>query len=116
MNDNKPTVNDIIRAKEIAKRNGLEVTLPDSKVEIAKNIAIAAGYKVQEPDNIAKALEIATKAGYTVSRKEPEVPQAATQQAPGTDTPPATSATAPEQKSQEDINFDNYLKAAASYL
>lgn len=111
MNDNKPTVNDIIRAKEIAKRNGYEVTLPDSKVEIAKNIATAAGYKVQEPGDIAKALDVATKAGYTVSRKADTKP---TTVVPQQDTS-TTKGAAPE-KSQEDINYDNYLKAAASYL
>lgn len=106
MNDNNPTVNDIIRAKEIAKRNGLDVTLPDSKVEIAKNIATAAGYKVQEPGDIAKALDVATKAGYTVSRKEDPKPAPA----------PRHDTSAEKKKSQEDINYDRYLQAAASYL
>ena len=114
MINEKVDVNDIMIAKEIARRNGYDVTLPDSKVDIAKNIAKAAGYKVQEPGDIANALEIATKAGYTVSR--PNQPAPATPE--HRHDRPATSATpAPEQKkSQEDINFDRYLQAAASYL
>ncbi len=114
MINEKVDVNDIMIAKEIARRNGYDVTLPDSKVDIAKNIAKAAGYKVQEPGDIASALEIATKAGYTVSRPSQPAPAPAERK----QNSPATSATpAPEQKkSQEDINFDRYLQAAASYL
>lgn len=114
MINEKVDVNDIMIAKEIARRNGYDVTLPDSKVDIAKNIAKAAGYKVQEPGDIASALEIATKAGYTVSRPSQPAPEPAERK----QNSPATSATpAPEQKkSQEDINFDRYLQAAASYL
>jgi len=113
MINEKVDVNDIMIAKEIARRNGYNVSLPDSKVDIAKNIAKAAGYKVQEPGDIANALEIATKAGYTVSR--PNQPAPAPERRQNTQTPSATPA--PQQKkSQEDINFDRYLQAAASYL
>lgn len=113
MINEKVDVNDIMIAKEIARRNGYDVSLPDSKIDIAKNIAKAAGYKVQEPGDIVNALEIATKAGYTVSR--PNQPTPAPEHKHDRQ---ATSATpAPEQKkSQEDINFDRYLQAAASYL
>lgn len=113
MINEKVDVNDIMIAKEIARRNGYDVTLPDSKIDIAKNIAKSAGYKVQEPGDIANALEIATKAGYTVSRPNQPAPAPERKQ-----NRPAPSATpAPQQKkSQEDINFDRYLQAAASYL
>lgn len=114
MINEKVDVNDIMIAKEIARRNGYNVSLPDSKIDIAKNIAKSAGYKVQEPGDIANALEIATKAGYTVSRPSntPAPERKHDRQAPS-----ATPAPAPQQKkSQEDINFDNYLQAAASYL
>lgn len=112
MINEKVDVNDIMIAKEIARRNGYNVSLPDSKVDIAKNIAKSAGYKVQEPGDIANALEIATKAGYTVSRPS-NTP--APERKPDRQAPSATPA--PQQKkSQEDINFDRYLQAAASYL
>lgn len=115
MINEKVDVNDIMIAKEIARRNGYNVSLPDSKVDIAKNIAKAAGYKVQEPGDIANALEIATKAGYTVSRPSntPAPERKNARQAPSATPAPAP---APQKKSQEDINFDNYLQAAASYL
>lgn len=113
MINEKVDVNDIMIAKEIARRNGYDVTLPDSKIDIAKNIAKSAGYKVQEPGDIANALEIATKAGYTVSR--PNQPASAPERKQNRPATPATPA--PQQKkSQEDINFDRYLQAAASYL
>jgi len=113
MINEKVDVNDIMIAKEIARRNGYDVSLPDSKVDIAKNIAKAAGYKVQEPGDIANALEIATKAGYTVSRPNQSAP--APERKPSSHAPSATPAPA-QKKSQEDINFDRYLQAAASYL
>ena len=113
MINEKVDVNDIMIAKEIARRNGYDVTLPDSKIDIAKNIAKSAGYKVQEPGDIANALEIATKAGYTVSR--PNQPAPAPEHRHNAQEPSETPA--PQQKkSQEDINFDRYLQAAASYL
>lgn len=115
MINEKVDVNDIMIAKEIARRNGYNVSLPDSKIDIAKNIAKSAGYKVQEPGDIANALEIATKAGYTVSR--PNQPAPATAPEHKHDRPATSAKPAPQQKkSQEDINFDRYLQAAASYL
>lgn len=120
--NNNVDVNDIIVAKEIARRNGYDVSLPDNKVEIAKNVATAAGYTVtKKPEpttpnqtDIAAALDIATRAGYTVSKPAPA--PAATQTTVASATPAAETTPATPQKSQEDINFDRYLQAAASYL
>lgn len=121
--NNNVDVNDIIVAKEIARRNGYDVSLPDNKVEIAKNVATAAGYTVtKKPEpasnraDIAAALDIATRAGYTVSKPAPAPAATQTTVASATPASETTPATPPPQKSQEDINFDRYLQAAASYL
>jgi hypothetical protein len=109
------TVQDIIKAKEIVRNNGMDCSLPDSKLEIAKNIAKAAGYTVQKteqntatppstepavnpptytPEKIAQALDIATAAGYTVKK-------APVQEQPAQPTPaPATQPATPDNNTQ----------------
>ena len=131
------TVQDIVKAKEIARQNGYVVNLPTDKVEIAKNIATAAGYTVKEApkpaaqetapaaqpavDPVVQALKIATDAGYTIAKApapKPTAAPAATPAAPATDTTAAAqpAETQPAAPSQEDINYGWIEKAAASML
>lgn len=140
------TVQDIIKAKEIVRNNGMDCSLPDSKLEIAKNIAKAAGYTVQKaeqntatppsteppanpptytPEKIAQALDIATAAGYTVKKapvqeQPPAQPAPAAQPAtPDNNTQSAQTAVStiePPAKNQEDINYGWIEQAAASML
>lgn len=42
------SVEEILRAKRVARENGYTVELPKDKVEQAYNIATAAGYKIKE--------------------------------------------------------------------
>jgi hypothetical protein len=74
------SIDDILKAKEVVRNAGYGVSLPDNKLDIAKNIAKANGYTVRKnptgttstvsTDDINQALRIATDAGYTV-RKAP---------------------------------------------
>lgn len=47
------SVEEILRAKRIAREAGYNVTLPSNKLDIAKNIAREAGYVVKEPSKVA---------------------------------------------------------------
>jgi len=133
------TVQDIIKAKEIVRNNGMDCSLPDSKLEIAKNIAKAAGYTVQKaeqapaaaanttasqpasttpnytPDQIAQALDIATNAGYSVKKAntEPSVKQTPVQ---SQDSQTTVNTIKSPAKNQEDINYGWIEQAAASML
>ena len=94
------SVNDIIRAKQIAREAGYSVSLPDNQLDIAKNIARANGYQVEEPDrnytnpsvkgpaqtrkdDIDQAMRVAIDAGYSVSKAPLATP--ATREQPGVD-------------------------------
>lgn len=132
------TVQDIIKAKEIVRNNGMDCTLPDSKLEIAKNIAKAAGYTVQKaepnpapkqtaqpapantpsytPEQIAQALDIATNAGYSVKRATAPAQQATQQTTQPQNNNAAVNTTEPPAKNQEDINYGWIEQAAASML
>lgn len=70
------SIDDILAAKETVKNAGYGVSLPNNKLDIAKNIAKANGYTVRKAGtnntaDINQALRVATDAGYTV-RKEPQ--------------------------------------------
>lgn len=104
------SIDDILAAKETVKNAGYGVSLPNNKLDIAKNIARANGYTVRKAstdnrNDINTALRVATDAGYTVrkapaepvSRPAPK-PAPAPAQAPAPATPapaPATPAPAP---------------------
>lgn len=90
------SIDDILKAKEIVRNAGYGVSLPDNKLDIAKNIAKANGYTVRKndtanADDINQALRIATDAGYTVRKNINVQPQVK----PETPTAPATPAEAP---------------------
>jgi hypothetical protein len=105
------SIDDILAAKETVKNAGYGVSLPNNKLDIAKNIAKANGYTVRKANtdnrnDINTALRVATDAGYTV-RKAPAEPvsrpapksapaPAPAKPAPAPATPaPATPAPAP---------------------
>lgn len=72
------SIDDILAAKETVKNAGYGVSLPNNKLDIAKNIAKANGYTVRKAstdnrNDINTALRVATDAGYTV-RKAPAEP------------------------------------------
>ena len=68
------SIDDILAAKEVVRNAGYGVSLPNNKLDIAKNIAKANGYTVKKAetvnpaDDINQALRVATDAGYTVRK------------------------------------------------
>jgi len=91
------SIDDILAAKETVKNAGYGVSLPNNKLDIAKNIAKANGYTVRKAstnnsNDINTALRVATDAGYTV-RKAPAEPVSRPAQKPAP--APANPAPAP---------------------
>lgn len=63
------SVEEILRAKRIAKEAGYEVSLPTDRIEQAKNIARANGYEVRKADTVDPteiAMQVARAAGFNV--------------------------------------------------
>lgn len=100
------SIDDILAAKETVKNAGYGVSLPNNKLDIAKNIAKANGYTVRKANtdnrnDINTALRVATDAGYTVRKAPAEpvskpAPKPAPAPAPAKPAPaPATPAPAP---------------------
>ena len=99
------SIDDILAAKETVKNAGYGVSLPDNKLDIAKNIAKANGYTVRKAstdnrNDINTALRVATDAGYTVRKAPAEpvsrpAPKPAPAPAPKPAPAPATPAPAP---------------------
>lgn len=121
------SVEEILRAKRIAKEAGYEVTLPTDRVEQAMNIARANGYKVHKAEAPAKpaapaqdptevAIQVATQAGYRVipPQNNPNLPGAART----TPTPAPAAAPAPAPKKEEDpyAGYSWSERQAAKYL
>ena len=134
------SVEEILRAKRIAKEAGYEVTLPTDRVEQAMNIARANGYNVrkaeeapatpaapaaqpaatpaaapaQDPTEVA--IQVAKQAGYNVIPPEnnPNLPGAART----TPTPAPAAAPAPAPKKEEDpyAGYSWSERQAAKYL
>ena len=125
------SVEEILRAKRIAKEAGYEVTLPSDRIERAMNIARANGYKVhkaeeapatpapaaapaQDPTEVA--IQVAKQAGYNVIPPEnnPNLPGAART----TPTPAPAAAPAPAPKKEEDpyAGYSWSERQAAKYL
>lgn len=93
------SIDDILAAKETVKNAGYGVSLPDNKLDIAKNIARANGYTVRKAstdnrNDINTALRVATDAGYTV-RKAPAEPVSRPAPKPAPAPAPAKPAPAP---------------------
>ena len=131
------SVEEILKAKRIAKEAGYEVTLPSDRIERAMNIARANGYKVhkaeeapaapapatpaapaaapaQDPTEVA--IQVAKQAGYNVIPPEnnPNLPGAART----TPTPAPAAAPAPAPKKEEDpyAGYSWSERQAAKYL
>ena len=88
------SVEDILKAKRVAREAGYEVSLPKDRVEQAKNVAAAYGYTVKPADtqptqptqnDIETALRTVTNAGYSVKKEFNNTPP---QQAVPNNTPP----------------------------
>lgn len=109
------SVEEILKAKRIARNAGYDVTLPDNKIDIAKNIAKEAGYSVRKKSSLEQAMEVATDAGYTL-RRGPE----AKPDNPIRHVKPAPDNTKIQVKPEPDNNkLDDYgwaEKQAAKYL
>ena len=122
------SVEEILKAKRIAKEAGYEVTLPSDRIERAMNIARANGYNVrkadaapaatpaQDPTEIA--IQVAKQAGYNVIPPEnnPNLPGAA--RTTPTPAPAAAPAPAPTPKKEEDpyAGYSWSERQAAKYL
>ena len=130
------SVEEILRAKRIAKEAGYEVTLPSDRIERAMNIARANGYSVRKADAPAAtpaaapatpaaapaqdptevAIQVAKQAGYNVIPPEnnPNLPGAART----TPTPAPAAAPAPAPKKEEDpyAGYSWSERQAAKYL
>lgn len=120
------SVEEILRAKRIAKEAGYEVTLPSDRIERAMNIARANGYKVrkaeeapaapaaapaQDPTEVA--IQVAKQAGYNVIPPEnnPNLPGAAR-----TTPTPAPAAPAPKKEEDPYAGYSWSERQAAKYL
>jgi len=104
------SIDDILAAKEVVRNAGYGVSLPDNKLDIAKNIAKANGYTVRKAEaapvpptpaaapapDINTALRIATDAGYTVRKNPAAIAQNAAPAPKPTPNVPPTPATPAE--------------------
>lgn len=120
------SVEEILKAKRIAKEAGYEVTLPSDRIERAMNIARANGYNVRKADEAPAAtpaqdpteiaIQVAKQAGYNVIPPEnnPNLPGAART----TPTPAPAAAPAPAPKKEEDpyAGYSWSERQAAKYL
>lgn len=123
------SVEEILKAKRIAKEAGYEVTLPSDRIERAMNIARANGYNVRKADEAPAApaatpaqdpteiaIQVAKQAGYNVIPPEnnPNLPGAART----TPTPAPAPAPAPAPKKEEDpyAGYSWSERQAAKYL
>lgn len=118
------SVEEILRAKRIAKEAGYEVTLPTDRVEQAMNIARANGYNVRKADAPAAkpaapaqdptevAIQVATQAGYRVipPQNNPNLPGAART------TPTPAPAAAPKKEEDPYAGYSWSERQAAKYL
>lgn len=126
------SVEEILRAKRIAKEAGYEVTLPTDRVEQAMNIARANGYNVRKADAPATkpaaapaapaaapaqdptevAIQVAKQAGYNV------IPPENNPNLPGAErtTPTPAPAAAPKKDEDPYAGYSWSERQAAKYL
>ena len=62
----EPSVETILAAKKVARQNGYSVDLPDNKLDVAKNIAQAAGYNVRKATDLDIAIQTVKNAGFDI--------------------------------------------------
>ncbi len=123
------SVEEILKAKRIAKEAGYEVTLPSDRIERAMNIARANGYNVRKADEAPVApaatpaqdpteiaIQVAKHAGYNVIPPEnnPNLPGAA--RTTPTPAPAATPAPGPKKEEDPYAGYSWSERQAAKYL
>lgn len=119
------SVEEILKAKRIAKEAGYEVTLPTDRVERAMNIARANGYNVRKADVPARpaaardstggadrVAKVAKRAGYNVipPGNNPDLPGA------GRTAPAPAPAAAPKKDEDPYAGYSWSERQAAKYL
>lgn len=106
------SVEEILRAKRVAKEAGYDVTLPSDRIEQAKNIAKANGYDVRKMDPTETAVQVAKDAGYQVI--PPDMSPNRQRMAPA----PAPSPKQPQPQKKDDpyAGYSWSERQAAKYL
>lgn len=104
------SVEEILRAKRVAKEAGYDVTLPSDRVEQAKNIAKANGYNVRKMDPTETAVQVAKDAGYQV------IPPDTSPNRQRTTPVPAPSPKQPQKKNDPYAGYSWSERQAAKYL
>ena len=108
------SVEEILRAKRVAKEAGYDVTLPTDRIEQAKNIARANGYDVRKMDPTETAVQVAKDAGYRVIPPDTRPNSQRTAPAPA----PAPKQPQPQQQKKDDpyAGYSWSERQAAKYL
>lgn len=104
------SVEEILRAKRVAKEAGYDVTLPSDRIEQAKNIARANGYDVRKMDPTETAVQVAKDAGYRVI--PPDTNPNSRRTAPA----PAPKQPLPQKKDDPYAGYSWSERQAAKYL
>ena len=108
------SVEEILRAKRVAKEAGYDVTLPTDRVEQAKNIARANGYNVRKMDPTETAVQVAKDAGYQVI--PPDTRPNSQRTAPAPAPAPKQSQPQPQKKDDPYAGYSWSERQAAKYL
>ena len=106
------SVEEILRAKRVAKEAGYDVTLPTDRVEQAKNIAKANGYNVRKMDPTETAVQVVKDAGYRVIPPDTRPNSQRTAPAPA----PAPKQQQPQKKDDPYAGYSWSERQAAKYL
>ena len=104
------SVEEILRAKRVAKEAGYDVTLPTNRIEQAKNIAMANGYDVRKMDPTETAMQVAKDAGYRVIPPDTSPNRQRTALAPSPKQPQ------PQKKDDPYAGYSWSERQAAKYL
>lgn len=106
------SVEEILRAKRVAKEAGYDVTLPSDRIEQAKNIARANGYDVRKMDPTETAVQVAKDAGYQVIPPDTRPNSQRTAPAPA----PSPKQPQPQKKDDPYAGYSWSERQAAKYL
>ena len=106
------SVEEILRAKRVAKEAGYDVTLPTDRIEQAKNIAMANGYDVRKMDPTETAVQVAKDAGCRVIPPDTRPNSRRTAPAPA----PAPKQSQPQKKGDPYAGYSWSERQAAKYL
>lgn len=106
------SVEEILRAKRVAKEAGYDVTLPTDRIEQAKNIARANGYDVCKMDPTETAVQVAKDAGYQVIPPDTRPNRQRTAPTPA----PSPKQPQPQKKDDPYAGYSWSERQAAKYL